>query len=487
MTDRHRAWLRRVALLSAWAVCFGYLGQRFYHARTEFDDKPDTPADRRRADGNSGHAQIDFGGQWVMARTVVTGHGRELYHRQRQWQVVRAGYPDAATSEFARRHMEPGQTRPSDVPLSDTRTDTVNLMDWFMGQDSPAWSHVATAVGLPLMSSDPVAESVLMAEAERQVTPDVVTAVSHPAVGGPLYPPVHALLYSPLGLLAPQDAYLAFQSVSLALTLLAGLGASRLTGGRVWWPVATLGILLFPGYRAGLDLGQNHALSLCVLVWGWVLAVRGREWAGGAVWGLLAFKPVWAAAFFLVPLVFGRWRFCLAMTGTGAALGLLTLPVVGVQAWFDWLAVGREASALYGVNRNWVHFSRDLFGLPCRVLIDFNLPESARDNPAVAVIGWATWTTVLVATATLVRLRADRARLVGLGAGFALLGAFLCCYRFMYYDATLAFLAMAVLMGDPRPGCGGRSPASWRRFTGTRTSGCTSSGRTPSPWTRSCS
>lgn len=107
---------------------------------------------------------------------------------------------------------------------------------------------------------------------------------------------------------------------------------------------------------------------------------------------------------------------------------------------------------MYGVNKNWVHFSRDLFGLPRRVLIDFDLPESARDNPAVAVIGWATWTTVLVVTATLVRLRADRTRLVGLGAGFALLGAFLCCYRFMYYDATLAFLAVAVLMGDPRPG-----------------------------------
>lgn len=223
MTDGHRVWLRRFALLSAWLTCFGYLGERFHHARTEFDDKPDTPADRRRADGNSGHAQIDFGGQWVMARTVVTGHGRELYHRQRQWQVVRDGYPDASTSAFARRHTGPGHIRPPDVPLSDTRTDAVNLMDWFMGQDSPAWSQVATAVGLPLMASDPLAASVLLAEAERQVTPDVVAAVTRPAVGGPLYPPVHALLYSPLGLLAPPDAYLVFQSVSLALTLLAGL------------------------------------------------------------------------------------------------------------------------------------------------------------------------------------------------------------------------------------------------------------------------
>src|SRR5207253_2803043 len=81
----------------------------------------------------------------------------------------------------------------------------------------------------------------------------------------------------------------------------------------------------------------------------WGLAVRGRNVAGGMVWGLLAFKPVWAAAFFLVPLLTRRWRFALAMLGTGAALGLATLPFVGLQTWFDWLAVGREATGLYNV------------------------------------------------------------------------------------------------------------------------------------------
>src|SRR5205823_6328402 len=97
--------------------------------------------------------------------------------------------------------------------------------------------------------------------------------------------------------------------------------------------------------------------------------------AGGVVWGLFAFKPVWGLAFFLVPLLSGRWRMCLAMVGTGAALGLLTLPVVGVQTWFDWLQVGREAAGVYNVNENWIHLSRDLQGIPRRLLLDFNLPE----------------------------------------------------------------------------------------------------------------
>jgi arabinofuranan 3-O-arabinosyltransferase len=53
------------------------------------------------------------------------------------------------------------------------------------------------------------------------------------------------------------------------------------------------------------------------------------------VWGLLAFKPVWALAFFLVPLVTRRWRTCLAMAGTGAALALTTVPFVGWQCWLE--------------------------------------------------------------------------------------------------------------------------------------------------------
>ena len=50
---------------------------------------------------------------------------------------------------------------------------------------------------------------------------------------------------------------------------------------------------------------------------GWFLAVRGYPVAGGALWGLLAFKPVWALAFILVPLVTGRFRFCIATTTCG--------------------------------------------------------------------------------------------------------------------------------------------------------------------------
>lgn len=396
MTERQRVWLGRLALVAAWAVCGWYLVQRYEHARAEFANKPDAPAEERRADGNGGHAQIDFGGQWVLARLVATGHGRELYHRREQWEAVRAGYP-------------------ADAGLPNALSDADNLMEWFIRLNSPA------------------------------------TTSQRGDIGGPLYPPVHALLYAPLGFLPPAKAYHLFQLLSVGLTLFAGLGVSRLTRGRVWWPVATAGILLFPGFRSGLDLAQNSALTLCILVWGWALAAGGREWVGGVVWGLLAYKPSWGVAFILAPLLLGQWRFCLTMVVSGVALVLATLPVVGVQAWFDWLEVGREASAVYAVNRNWIELSRDLAGIPRRWLIDFNRPEADRGSSFAATVGWALWGGVLVATAVIVRLsHREVRRFAGPVAGFAQLGVYLCCYRFMYYDAVLAVLPVAVLVGASR-------------------------------------
>src|SRR4051794_28213032 len=37
-----------------------------------------------RRDGNHGHTLIDFGGQWLMGRLLVTGNGGRLYDRNVQ-------------------------------------------------------------------------------------------------------------------------------------------------------------------------------------------------------------------------------------------------------------------------------------------------------------------------------------------------------------------------------------------------------------------
>ena len=148
----------------------------------------------------------------------------------------------------------------------------------------------------------------------------------HP-VGGPLYPPVTAFLDAPLALIAAHTAYRVLQIFNLLLVFVAAAGARylaarpRLVAGR--GPRHHV----FPGFAGSINLGQNATLTLTILVWGWAFAARGRPVLGGIIWGLLAFKPVWALAFFLVPLLSRRWRMCLAMVGTGIGFGLLTLAI----------------------------------------------------------------------------------------------------------------------------------------------------------------
>jgi len=395
LAGRPRA--RLAVYVVAWCVCVAATATKYQHARAEFANRPAAAAETHRADGNSGHAQIDFGGQYVMGRMVVTGHGRELYRRPALWGVVREAYPVSAESP-AQQAAGPGHKD----------HDAESMMRWVMGDDD-----------------------------------------ADPAVGGPLYPPVHGLLYAPLALLPASQAYHLFQIVSVGLTFLAGFALSRITAGRVWWPAATTLVCWFPGYHSGLDLAQNHALTLAIVAGGWALHAAGRPGLAGVAWGLLAFKPVWAVAFLAVPVLLRQWRFAFTMCVTGGGLVLATLPVVGVQSWFDWLAVGQMAAAEYEVNENWTGLSRDLGGLGRRVLLDFTLPADDRASPAAAWLNRALLAAVGGLTA-LVALRHLGPRTAGgTGGGFVLLGAYLCCYRFMYYDAVIAALPVMVLCADP--------------------------------------
>jgi len=351
--------------------------------------------DVRRADGNAGHVSVDFAGQWLLGRLLVRGEGRDLYERSHQRAVLVESCPV--------EDQDPEQDK----------SDAENIMTALMGSDD----------GPP------------------------------PHVGGPLYPPIDAFAYAPLGALPPRIAYRLAQLASILLLFVAGGGIALLARGRIWWPVATVLLMLFPGVGGTVSLGQNASLSLAILTWGWLLVARGRPGWGGVIWGLLAYKPVWAAAFFLVPVLTRRWRMAGAMLATGIALAGLTLPFVGWQTWVNWLHVGREASETYDVDENWITMSRDLLSIPRRWLIDFELSyeERRRDGLAPALIGWAMLLLVFEATVRLTCLRGTRpGPVVGPGVSFVLLGAWATCFHFMYYDVLLAALAVVLLFTEPR-------------------------------------
>ncbi len=371
-----------------------------------------------------GPATIDFGGQWLMGRMLVENHGDQLYNRTIQRRVLARYYSD-----------------PLRNPVVPKASDLENLMGWLMGHDQPE-------PGEDLETFRPV--------------------------GGPLYPPINAFIAYPLALMQPWVAYRVAQFLNLAEAVLAGLGIAWLTRRRIWWPVATTLILLFPGFSGSLCLGQNATLTLVIVVWGWALVVHERAIAAGVVWGLLAFKPVWGLAFFLPLLLTWRWRTGLAMIATGAGLAAATLPVVGIHSWLDWLYIGRKAAELYKIDENWLHYSRDVLSIPRRWLEDFRwdgAPEFDSDPFAwifyqlsrllpnasaypeywpADVTSWAALLTVILATAALALWRRRQARATtGTAPAFLLLGAWLSCYHFMYYDVLLASVPLFLLCADP--------------------------------------
>jgi hypothetical protein len=409
-----------------------------------------------RPDGNGGHTTIDFGGQYLMGRLLVEGHGHDLYNRSRQRLILTAAYPVEDQEPDAKR------------------SDAENLMFWMMGVDEPGAPEALGSFLAPFAAADAPGAAALLAAGQQEWTPERLDHARARSSGGPLYPPINAFLNAPLALLSVRTAYRVQQVNNLLLAFLAGLGISVITRGGVWWPVATLLILLFPGFMGSLNLGQNATLTLAILIWGWALMARTRPGWGGLVWGLLAFKPVWAMVFFGVLLLTRRWRDALAMLAVGAALALVTVPFVGVQSWKEWLRVGHEAAILYNTDRNWVWLSRDLLGIPRRWLLVFEdgsgkeLERYADPNGASfwwyllggdtkipgwlvpSLAGWGLVALFLEMTVRLAALRREQARAAtGPAAAFLLLGAWLCCYHFMYYDVLLAALPVLLLFAEP--------------------------------------
>lgn len=436
------SWLgqRRPRAVLAWGLVMLSIGYMVHAARVRWQ----TP---ERRDGFAGHTTIDFASSYVMGRMLLCGQGPFLYERQHLWQVLLAAYPRADEAPAA--PQEPG--------------DAARLMSWFMGEDNPAAVHFYTSCVLPLAAADGLAAALLTASGLEQAwTPAQLQQATRRCPGGPLYPPINALFAALWGGFPPRTAYYLRQYLDLLLLGLSGLGIRCLSQGRIWASVAILILLFYPGYFGNLYLAQTGLLALTILIWGWACLARGWPTWGGAVWGLLAFKPVWAAAFFPILLLTRRWRACAGMLGMAGGLFLATLPWVGWQAWQDWWTVGREAAFWYNVDENWIHLSRDLLGVPRRYLLDFSQSSKERDCIAAAGWGWGLWATVLGLTATLALSRAAEARHTTQGprAAFLLLGGWLCCFHFMYYDVLLSYLPVMLLFLPARPYW---RPRCWRR------------------------
>ena len=220
------------------------------------------------------------------------------------------------------------------------------------------------------------------------------------AVEGPLYPPTAGLLFAPLAVLPPEPAFAVASVLYVQLAFAIGWFFKLITRGRLRTGEGALLTLLFPNIAVAVVLGQNSMLTLAILTAGWLLMTRGWHFLGGMTWALLAYKPVFAAAIILVPILLWRWRMVLGMAVGGAIYVAATLPFLlppedlylwawneerqnwdwvmdgerlekAIEPWLRWREVGAHAAWMYTYDRNWVWMSRDLTGLPRRAMWDW--------------------------------------------------------------------------------------------------------------------
>jgi arabinofuranan 3-O-arabinosyltransferase len=480
---------RLTRLAVSWVLCLLIAATRWHHAYHCFDSPPTNDQssaaerDKVREDKNNGHTWIDFGGQYVFGRTAAEGNWRHLYDRDVLRRTADAAYPIERQSPAVQKYHDKPDQRPSDLSVGDASSDADRLLRSMMGDEEEGRRNakLAEVVGAAFAggTDNPFAVAACTADANDRTEQDLKSekpALGRKNLGGPLYPPVHSIFYYPLGLISnAQLAYHLFQLFSIVTVFGSGLAVHSLTRGRIWWPVATTLLLLMPGMRPGIDLGQNHAVTLLIVLSGWAIGSRYSQFGGGMVWGLLAFKPVWGLAFILAPLLLRKWKFVGGTATSGILICLATLPLVGIQGWIDWWEIGRSAADLYNVDENWINLSRDVSGIPKRLYLDFSKPRSEVGNPDVNRLGSLLQlgigiVTLLVGTfggETLPRMwQLTRTRgfgaavgeflsgrttsYVGLRAGFLLLGGWLCCYRFMYYDSALIGVGLAALFAYPK-------------------------------------
>lgn len=298
-------------------------------------------------------------------------------------------------------------------------------------------------------------------------------SIADEEIEGPLYPPTHGLLMMPFAMLDPRAAYAVLTLIYVQLVFLCGYLIRDITQARIQAGEAALLCMVFPNFAGGIVLGQNSSLTLTVILAGWWLWTRRRPWLAGMVWGLLAYKPVFAVALLWVPVVLLNWRFLAGMMASGAGFVAATLPFTGLAPWLRWLQVGRHGAELYATDPNWVWMSRDLIGLPRRQLWDWEhfwehlqLVMGQRDfdpetmqgvltDPFATWVGVSLWLGVLVATAAgfvllrwLSRARSGFGDIPSFGflPAFLLFGALLTPYHFMHYDLQPLALPMCLLL-----------------------------------------
>lgn len=152
------------------------------------------------------------------------------------------------------------------------------------------------------------------------------------------YPPVFLIPAAAFATLEPQPAFWLWTALSLAVFA----GAMRFAAGRrdaAWIALA------HPLVFCNLTYGQNGLFTASLMTVGAVLVDR-RPWLAGLCFGLLAYKPHFAALAPLLLLITGRGTCLAACLGTVLALCLAALALFGTAPWIGFLGTLSETNRI---------------------------------------------------------------------------------------------------------------------------------------------
>jgi hypothetical protein len=205
-----------------------------------------------------------------------------------------------------------------------------------------------------------------------------------------IHPPFDALLFLPLTLLPYNVAIALWSALSLLFYFLIGWIVLRelridLSGA---WLALLIGLALcwFP-FQAHIALGQVSLFLSAIIIGGWALLRRGRDFPAGVLIGLACLIKIFPGVIVLYLLLRRRWRAAgaaLAVTALGLLVTLLVVGIDDVAHFF--LHVPALATEENGYSLNNI----SLTGVIARVFID-----GAWVQPLVVAPGFARLLTAL--------------------------------------------------------------------------------------------
>jgi alpha-1,2-mannosyltransferase len=166
-----------------------------------------------------------------------------------------------------------------------------------------------------------------------------------------LYPPDFLIYLLPFGLIPPAPACALFLLTGFTFVVAALFTVAR--DARQRWIYAT-SLALCPATAITVCLGQNAFLTSALLVGGFGL-VRHRPMLGGALLGILSFKPQLCLLVPFALIAAGQWRPFTSAVAAALLLFLASLLVFGTEPWRLWLDLMTRPNAVY---ESWVTIGR---------------------------------------------------------------------------------------------------------------------------------